>query len=182
MIRIDDTRHSPDSAHSPLPSKLQQLLSPALPQREPVTEQVPTRFGLIVIPVMPDKRIVLRLRFCEPEARWSLELPRIDAQRHENGWRHAARKCLAETAGMRAKRWSLLGTICFDFGVFARSMFVVSAQNCRRLPSKALPNDAISALAFGFSVRAVRQMICDRDIYCGITLSGLAMLRLHKKS
>ncbi len=141
-----------------------------------VTFLRPDRCSVLVIPLMPDYRVVLSVRYCYAAARWSLELPRFDEQDQDDGWGQAAERCLAEGAGMVADQWSLVGNIYLDPHWSPTSLAVVLAKNCRRLPSEPRHDASLIAGTIAVGKEALEEMIRDGDIDNGITLAGLAML------
>lgn len=176
MIRIDNTKRGSDHARGSVCPNLQQLAGSPQPMAQIDPVALADRFGLVVVPLLPDKRIVLRVRYCYSAARWSLELPRIAAQKHEGGWRRAARQCLATTTGMRASRWSLRGDVYFEFQAVASCMFIVLAKSCQQLPAGSPPHCNQNTPTLGFSIGAIKEMIREGEIICGVTLAALATM------
>lgn len=176
MIRIDNTKRASDQARDSLCPNLEQLADSPQLIAQAATLALADRFGLVVVPLLPDKRIVLRVRYCYSAARWSLELPWVTAQKHEGGWRRAARQCLATTTGMRTSRWSLLGDIYFEFQAVASCMFIVLAKNCQPLPAGSPPDCNQDTATLGFSIGALQEMIREGEIICGVTLATLAIM------
>jgi hypothetical protein len=137
----------------------------------------PDRCSVLVIPLLPDSRVVLNVRYCYAAARWSLELPRLDEQDQDEGWRQAAECCLAQGAGMVADQWSLVGNIYRDPHWSPTSLLLVLAKNCRRLPTKPGCDANLVAGAIAVGADALEEMVRDGDIDCSNTLAGLAILR-----
>jgi len=167
----------------------------------------PDRCSVLVIPLLPDNRVVLSVRYCYAAARWSLVLPRLDEQDQDEGWGQAARRCLAEGTGMVTDQWCLVGNAYVDPNWSPTLLYLVLAKNCRRPPAgngpvgdasfvdtanhgdyasqaiglgqdaKLRPDANLVAGTVAVGGETLDEMIRDGDIECGATLAGLAMLR-----
>lgn len=153
------------------------IFTGAVESRVHITLARPQEYTIQVIPLLPDGRVVLAVRFRLATSRWSLELPRLDEQDHDDGWREAAQRCLCENTGLETERWALAGSVYLDPHRSPTSILAVRADNCQPLRERALRPEREIAGTIAVGREALDEMIRDGDIDCGLTLAGLSLLR-----
>lgn len=146
-------------------------------KRVRITLSRPQEYTIQVIPLLPDGRVVLAVRYGYATNRWSLELPRLDDQQHDDGWSEAAQRCLLENARLQSADWALAGSIYLDPHRSPTSILTVIARNCQpaRQPVVRSSREVAGTIAVGRE--AIDEMIHDGDIDCGLSLAGLSLLR-----
>ena len=142
-------------------------------------EVVEHRGSVVVLPILPDGRVLL-VRQYRHAARQSLwELVAGGIEKGETPRRAAARE-LREETGYRAGTLKAL----FDFypspGVMSERMFLVEARGLRQTQSCPEPDEVICVGSF--SLPQLRTMIRQNKIKDGKTLVGLLWLFNQEKS
>jgi ADP-ribose pyrophosphatase len=126
--------------------------------------------SVVVLPVLPDGRILLVEQYRHAVGRSLWELVAGGIERGETPRRAAARE-LREETGYRAGTLKTL----FDFypspGVMSEQMFLVEARGLRQAESSPDPDEVISVGSF--SLAQLRRMIRQNKIKDGKTLVGL---------
>lgn len=152
------------------------IFTGAIENRLQVTLARPQEFTIQVIPVLSDGRVVLVVRFAYATGRWSLELPRLDGQEHDDGWSEPARRCLGEQAGLESQRWALGGSFYLDPHRSPTSVLSVLATDCQPLRA---PESCAGQVAGTIAVgrEALYEMLRAGDIECSLSLAGLALLQ-----
>ena len=141
-----------------------------------------SRYGLVIVPVLADERLLL-LRRCRPGmARWSFEFPQYPDQSSDAPWRQTAEISLLETTGMRAENMRLLGAVCADPARIAIGTVIILARGCcRRFPK---PSEACELVAgcVALTCRELDGFVKRGEVVCGTTLSALALYRAGSAS
>ena len=133
-------------------------------------EVVDHRGSVVVLPILPDGRVLLVRQYRHAVRRSLWELVAGGIEKGETPRRAAARE-LREETGYRASTLKAL----FDFypspGVMSERMFLVEARGLCPAPSSPEPDEVISVGSF--SLPQLRTMIRQNKIKDGKTLVGL---------
>ena len=133
-------------------------------------EVVDHRGSVVVLPILPDGRVLLVEQYRHAVGRCLWELVAGGIEKGETPRRAAARE-LREETGYRAGTLKTL----FDFypspGVMSERMFLVEARGLYPAPSSPEPDEVISVGSF--SLTQLRTMIRQNKIKDGKTLVGL---------
>jgi hypothetical protein len=136
--------------------------------------------NVVVVPLLPDGRVMLSLRYCYATAKWMLELPRLYGHDEDEGWREAAIACLAAGASLSADQFSVLGAPYIDPNWSGTSLLAILAEGCQPTGSETRNDTRLIAGTVPASVSAIDEMIVAGDIQCGPTLSALMLLKARQ--
>jgi ADP-ribose pyrophosphatase len=135
------------------------------------TRDVITHPGsVVVLPVLPDKKIVLirQYRHATRQYLWELVAGRIDAG--ENPKQAAARELIEET-GYRAKKFTIFLNIFPTPGFLEERMHILLAEQVT--PGEAHPEEDEKIDSLAYSRTQLEEMIRTGKIIDGKTISGL---------
>jgi len=83
--------------------------------------------GVVVFPVLPNKKIVMNINFRHATRSWEMELPRGARKAHETAEQAALRE-LKEETGCLANKFILLGNVTPDTGILSGAVPVYFGQ------------------------------------------------------
>ena len=125
---------------------------------------------MVVLPVLPDKRILLirQFRYATRQFMWELVAGRID--NNESPQKGAARELIEET-GYRAKRLRVFLDVFPTPGFLEERMFILLAEGLTAGEAEPEEDEKITCKAF--SRKDVEQMIRRNTIRDAKTIAGL---------
>lgn len=135
------------------------------------TREVITHPGsVVVLPVLPDGRIVLirQYRHATRQFMWELVAGRMEPG--ENPRKAAARELIEET-GYRARRFRIFLDIFPTPGFLEERMFILLADGLT--PGEAEPEDDEKIVSLAFTQREVKQMIHHGKLRDAKSIAGL---------
>jgi ADP-ribose pyrophosphatase len=135
------------------------------------TREVITHPGsVVVLPVLPDRRILLirQYRHATRQFMWELVAGRIDEGEKS---RHAAARELAEETGYRAKRLKLFLDVFPTPGFLEEEMFLFVAEGLT--PGEPTPEDDEKITAQAFTHAQVETMIRRNTIRDAKSIAGI---------
>ena len=135
----------------------------------------PGTFSLLVVPRLPTGKIGLTMRYRYAAKKWSLELPRIDDQDHDDGWRSPAERCLLDCTGLVAERFGLLGHVRIHSALSNSEWLIVMADGCRSMRATVRDDAALIGGWSAASPAAIGALIASGDIDCAATLAALTL-------
>jgi ADP-ribose pyrophosphatase len=135
-------------------------------QREVITHPG----SVVVLPVLPDKRLLLiqQYRYAAKRFMWELVAGRMDAG--ESVKRAAARE-LREETGYRAKKFSIFLDVFPTPGFLEERMYILLAEGLTAGPAE--PEDDEKIISRAFTVDELKQMmktgkLCDAKSIAGV--------------
>lgn len=135
------------------------------------TREVITHPGsVVVLPVLPDKRILLirQYRYATRQFLWELVAGRID--NNETPQRGAARELIEET-GYRAKKFRVFLNVFPTPGFLEERMYILLAEGLT--PGEAEPEEDENITCKAFTRKEVEQMIRRNTIRDAKSIAGL---------
>ena len=135
------------------------------------TREVITHPGsVVVLPVLPDRRIVLIRQYRHATRQFLWELVAGRMERGENPRRAAARELIEET-GYRAKRFRVFLDIFPTPGFLEERMYILLAQGVT--PGEAEPEEDEKIVAKAFTRRELENMIRRGKLRDAKSIAGL---------
>ena len=135
------------------------------------TREVITHPGsVVVLPVLPDRRIVLIRQYRHATRQFLWELVAGRMERGENPRRAAARELIEET-GYRAKRFRVFLDIFPTPGFLEERMYILLAQEVT--PGEAEPEEDEKIVAKAFTHRELENMIRRGKLRDAKSVAGL---------
>ena len=135
------------------------------------TREVITHPGsVVVLPVLPDRRIVLIRQYRHATRQFLWELVAGRMERRENPRRAAARELIEET-GYRAKRFRVFLDIFPTPGFLEERMYILLAQEVT--PGEAEPEEDEKIVAKAFTRRELENMIRRGKLRDAKSIAGL---------
>ena len=135
------------------------------------TREVITHPGsVVVLPVLPDRRIVLIRQYRHATRQFLWELVAGRMERGENPRRAAARELIEET-GYRAKRFRVFLDIFPTPGFLEERMYILLAQEVT--PGEAEPEEDEKIVAKAFTRRELENMIRRGKLRDAKSIAGL---------
>ena len=135
------------------------------------TREVITHPGsVVVLPVLPDRRIVLIRQYRHATRQFLWELVAGRMERGENPRRAAARELIEET-GYRAKRFRVFLDIFPTPGFLEERMYILLAQEVT--PGEAEPEEDEKIVAKAFTRRELENMIRRGKLRDAKSVAGL---------
>ncbi len=137
---------------------------------------------MVVVPRLPDKRLLFVVRYYFASADWKVEFPTGAPVPEEDNWRDTAQRVLAECTSLRATDIRMLGGSLIEGQVLKARATYILADGCVPLKSRAkksaspapfAPTLAGSADA---STECIDQLVRRGDIDSGLTLAALRVL------
>jgi ADP-ribose pyrophosphatase len=126
--------------------------------------------SVVVLPVLPDKRLLLiqQYRYAAKQFMWELVAGRMDPG--ESVKRAAARE-LREETGYRAKKFSIFLDVFPTPGFLEERMYILLAEGL--IPGPAEPEDDEKIISRAFTVDELKQMmktgkLCDAKSIAGV--------------
>src|SRR2546426_6472605 len=135
-----------------------------------VREMITHPGSVVVLPVLPDGRIVLirQYRYAAKQFLWELVAGRIDAG--ENPHKAAARELIEET-GYRAKRFRIFLEFFPTPGFLEEKMFLLLAEGLT--PGKAQPEEDEKIIPRAYNHRQLEEMIRKGKLRDAKTIAGI---------
>lgn len=126
--------------------------------------------SVVVLPVLPDRRIVLirQFRYAARQFMWELVAGRID--NNESPQKGAARELIEET-GYRAKRFRVFLDVFPTPGFLEERMYILLAEGLT--PGEAEPEEDEKITCKAFTRKEIEQMIHRNTIRDAKTIAGL---------
>lgn len=123
------------------------------------TKSLEGRSGVVVMPMLPDGRVVLNLCYRHPTRSWEFELPRGMIEPGESIQEAAKREAKEET-GMVISELHLLGNMAVDTGLTNAIVPIFIAKVDRE--EESTPEDSESIInGYAFSIQEIRQGFMD---------------------
>ena len=136
-----------------------------------VTREVITHPGsVVVLPVLPDRRIVLIRQYRHATRQFLWELVAGRMERGENPRRAAARELIEET-GYRAKRFRVFLDVFPTPGFLEERMYILLAEGVT--PGEAEPEEDEKIVAKAFTRRELENMIRRGKLRDAKSVAGL---------
>ena len=138
--------------------------------RRIIRETIEHPGAVVVLPVLPDGRLVLVRQYRRAVDRWLLELPAGTRDRRESETA-CARRELEEEAGWRAGQLRLLSRFYAAPGCLSERMTLFLATGLRRTTPHPEPDESLrpATLTLQAAVRKIRTgAICDAKTIIGI--------------
>lgn len=126
--------------------------------------------SVVVLPILPDKKILLirQYRHATRQYMWELVAGRIDGGEEP---KHAAARELIEETGYRAKRLKIFLDVFPTPGFLEERMYILLAEGLT--PGKATPEEDERITAKAFTRKEVEKMIRTNKIRDGKTIAGV---------
>ena len=140
--------------------------------------QVEARFdAVVIVPILPDGRLVLERIYRHPYRRWLLEFPAGGIEPGEDPLAAAARE-LGEETGYHAHQLTRLGTIEAMPGLLRMRLTYVLAEDLRPGATQAL--EAMEMLEIVEVSEAQAWVFADEELASSFLTTGLLYLSKHR--
>jgi len=145
-----------------------------------VMERVKRHNGQVLIPVLPDGKVLLQVRYRSAAKKWVVGFPSGFGIDDEDNWRDTADRMLLKEVGLTSTDMRVVGGTTLTGCTESNEFGVILARKCMP-PSNLGQSSSVFEQQVEMTFDCLDELIGDGDIACCLTMSALKAFQTFRR-